>query len=267
MINKLLSAIFILMAFQGFSQIPVSSPPPPSAPDTIVETTKPDSQIIKPATPVNQNNNNQNNNNQNNYNQNNNNLNNTGNHPIIISQPQNHNNNSNKAPQPRKPKPPLFSPEFMEKVYYGCNIQLRYYALLSGTGGSVVYYDLSPFVGYKLTEFFSMGAQILYNNSILSYSNTKVSYDVIGPGAFARLSFLQRYYVQAEYDLLSVPQNYLGTAITSRSISNDKMFGIGYKGGGKLSYFAMFMFDYQPSPYSPYYSQPLIYRAGLVYNF
>jgi len=157
-------------------------------------------------------------------------------------------------------------PAYLEKLYYGCNLMLRYYA--SG-GAGIFYYDVSPHAGYKFNDIVSAGVQIIYNNSILSQGGKSISYNIIGPGVFGRVLLGKAFFLQVEYDYLSVPLNYLGTGIKDRSWSDEKMVGIGYKSmlGDKLSYYINLMYDVSPTYYSPYYQQPLIYRAGIVYNF
>ncbi len=158
-------------------------------------------------------------------------------------------------------------PEYLENIYYGCNVMLRAYR---STYGSVFYYDFSPHVGYKFNDYFSLGVQVIYNNSVITYGTQSISYNLIGPGAFARVLLGQsNFFLQAEYDYLSVPSGYLGTPIKTRSWSDEKMVGIGYKSrlGEKLSYFVNLMFNVYPTYYSPYFTQPLVYRAGLVYNY
>jgi len=155
---------------------------------------------------------------------------------------------------------------FQDKLYYGCNIALRAYGT---SGGSVFYYDLSPHVGYKFNEYFSSGLQIIYNNFVLTQGAAHANYNIIGGGAFARFVFAKAFFLQAEYDILTVPDNFMVSSGTHRTETDEKMFGLGYKSGwgSKLSYFIVLMYDFQPSFYSPYYGNPLVYRAGLVWNF
>ncbi|MGZ3864283.1 MAG: hypothetical protein ACXVPF_13810 [Bacteroidia bacterium] len=155
---------------------------------------------------------------------------------------------------------------FQDKLYYGCNIALRAY---SSGGASVFYYDLSPHVGYKFNEYLSSGAQIIYNNFVLTQGASHANYNIIGGGVFARFVFAKAFFLQAEYDILTVPDNFMVTSGTHRTETDEKMFGLGYKSGwgSKLSYFIVLMYDFQPSFYSPYYGNPLVYRAGLVWNF
>lgn len=156
---------------------------------------------------------------------------------------------------------------FTDNLYYGCNLQLGFYG---GNGyGNIFYYDVSPHVGYKLGDVFSAGVQIIYNNQIQTIGTQRTNYNIYGSGVFGRALILNRFFLQAEYDVLSVPGNYRNNAIVSRYLSDEKLGGIGYKSplGDKLGYFFMILYDFQPTVRSPYFSNPLIYRAGLSWNF
>ena len=176
----------------------------------------------------------------------------------------------NNNPYRNNSQSPLESP-LMEKLYFGCNIGLSYYG--QGTGGiNVLYYDLSPNVGYKFNKILSAGIQIVYNNSIeyipTPTSTQHISYSVVGAGLFGRALIPRTpFFVQVEYDILSVPQDYLGYAVAHRTLCDEKMAGIGYKRGGKLSYYLVAMYDFNPSYFSPYNGNPLVIRLGFVYNY
>lgn len=166
--------------------------------------------------------------------------------------------NKGKRPQDLKP--------FTDNIYYGCNIQLGFY----GTSmGNALYYDLSPHVGYKFNEFLSAGVQVIYNNTSYTSGAKRFNYNIFGIGAFGRVLILDRFFLQAEFDALSVPANYVGNAISSRQISDEKLVGLGYKSplGDKLGYFFVLLYDINPTIYSPYFYNPLVYRAGLSWNF
>jgi len=173
--------------------------------------------------------------------------------------PKGYNDYVNKGKRPSDIKP------FMENVYYGCNIQLGFY----GTAyGNALYYDLSPHAGYKFTEVLSAGVQVIYNNTSYSGVN-RINYNIFGIGVFGRALVFDRLFLQVEYDALSIPANWLNNTIVSRQISDEKMVGLGYKSplGDKLGYFFVLLYDIQPAYYSPYFYSPLIYRAGLSWNF
>lgn len=164
----------------------------------------------------------------------------------------------NKGKRPSDVKP------FTDDLYYGCNIQLGFYQ--SGAA-NVLYYDLSPHVGYKFNEVLSAGVQVIYNNQSYSLGGQRLNYNIFGVGAFGRALFLDRFFLQAEIDVLSIPAAYRGTTITRRVSTEEKMAGIGYKSplSEKLSYFLVLMYNFQPGPYSPY--NILVYRAGIAWNF
>jgi hypothetical protein len=166
----------------------------------------------------------------------------------------------NKGKRPTKDVSPI-----MDDVYYGCNLQLGFY---SANGGNILYYDISPHVGYKFTQVLSAGVQLIYNNQRYSSGLAHINYDIFGLGVFGRALILDRFFLQAEIDALSIPSYYRGSS-SGRMASDEKMAGIGYKSplGDKLSYFFVLLYDFQPGANSPYLYNPLVYRAGLSWNF
>jgi hypothetical protein len=175
-------------------------------------------------------------------------------------------NNNNTAQQKNQPSS---MPPFMDKVYYGANLALQYYG--GPAYGDVFYYELSPFAGYKFTEQASAGIQIVYNNSILSgggYPTT--SYNIFGAGAFGRYIIFRGIFLQVEYDILSVPADYLATGkVATRSLSDEKLVGAGFRRNfqNKFGYYFAFLYDVNPEANSPYYGNNLIYRLGISYNW
>ncbi len=163
-------------------------------------------------------------------------------------------------------KRPSTKPPFTDNVYYGCNLQLGFYGT---TFGNALYYDVSPHAGYKFGEFFSLGVQVIYNNTTYTSGTQRVNYNIFGIGGFGRALMFDRFFLQAEYDILSIPARYLGNSIASRQVSDEKLVGLGYKSplGDKLGYFFVILYDIQPAIYSPYFYNPIVYRAGLSWNF
>jgi hypothetical protein len=151
----------------------------------------------------------------------------------------------------------------MQKLYFGCNLALRFY---SYAGYNVFYYDVSPNVGYKITDKFSAGVQIIYNNTIETYGKASASYSIIGGGVFARFLVLKWFFLQLEYDILTTPPSY---QFGKRAISDEKLAGVGFKRNftDKVSYYVTLMYDINPTLNSPYYYSPLVYRIGVAYNF
>jgi hypothetical protein len=161
--------------------------------------------------------------------------------------------------------------DLMNKLYFGAYL---YFAGGSITGASAISYELSPHVAYKITDQFSAGLQILYNNTIESGGGQTISYSVIGGGAFARyllpkIQFLNlQFFPQVEYDVLAVPSGYLNNVTIKRSASEEKMAGLGVRRNySKVSVYVLFMYDFNPSYNSPYYGAPFIFRYGFDYNW
>ena len=163
-------------------------------------------------------------------------------------------------------KPILQQSPLMQKLYFGSYVYLTGY----GTpNGAVIYYELSPHVGYKFNDKLSAGAQILYNNAVFTGSGSTTSYSIIGGGLFARYLPISFLFVQVEYDILTVPSNYLGNHVIKRTYSGEKIAGLAFRRAiaEKASYYIMLMYDFNPETNSPYFYSPLIYRIGFSYNF
>ncbi len=174
------------------------------------------------------------------------------------------NTNANQKKQPT-------SNDIKEKLYFGA---YAYFTAGAVPGYGVIYYELSPHVAYKITDNFSAGVQILYNNSVLSGGGQSQSYSVIGGGAFARYllpkiqMFNIQFFPQVEYDILAVPSGYLNNVTIKRTASEEKMAGMGIRRSyNKVSLYILFMYDFSPAIYSPYYYDPLVYRFGFSYNW
>jgi hypothetical protein len=161
-------------------------------------------------------------------------------------------------------KPIAPESELMKKLYFGCNLAAQFY---SSGGYNVFYYDLSPNVGYKITDKFSAGVQIVYNNTIEAAGGQSVSYNVIGGGVFARYLVLKFLFLQVEYDILTTPPSY--RYAQNRNMSDEKLGGVGFKRNftDKVSYYISILYDFAAEPNSPYYYSPIVYRVGVAYNW
>ncbi len=168
--------------------------------------------------------------------------------------------------QPKPKDANAAKPKFnlKEKLYYGANVSLSF-----GTNSGV--FDLSPNLGYKINDMFSVGPQVIYTNYIFKSGNTKYNFNIIGGGIFARALVLPNIFLQAEYDILSVPKTYVGNKVTERVYSDEKMVGIGLKNqfGEKACYYFTIMYDIAPTQFSPYNNGvlPIVYRTGFNINF
>jgi hypothetical protein len=152
-----------------------------------------------------------------------------------------------------------------DSIYYGGNLGLQ----VSGNGSLV---DLSPNVGYKFNKFASVGLQGIFTNLSIRYNSFTYRYMFYGAGAFVRIKPLPFLFFQAEYDVLSVPDNF-SVSSPKRTIADVSLAGLGLRNqmGPNSCYYLLLMYEFAPTPNSPYtygpFNSPLVYRAGFNINF
>jgi hypothetical protein len=162
----------------------------------------------------------------------------------------------------RQPKQQI---NWQDSLYYGGNLGLQ----LMGNGSLI---DISPNVGYKFNKYLSVGLQGIFTNLTIRNGNFVYRYMFYGLGGFVRIKPLPFLFLQAEYDVLSVPDNFSITK-TSRTIADVNLAGIGIRNelGMNASYYLLLMYEFIPTPNSPYtygpFNSPLVYRAGFNINF
>jgi len=152
-----------------------------------------------------------------------------------------------------------------DSLYYGGNLGIQF----TGNGSLI---DLSPNVGYKFNKYLSVGLQGIFTNLTVRSSNFLYKYTFYGLGTFIRVKPLPYLFLQAEYDVLSVPDNFSITK-TSRTIADVNLAGLGIRNELSMNscYYLLLMYEFIPTPNSPYtygpFNSPLVYRAGFNINF
>lgn len=152
-----------------------------------------------------------------------------------------------------------------DSLYYGGNLGLQ----ITGNGSLI---DVSPNIGYKFNKFASVGLQAIFTNLTYRYGSSNYKYMFYGAGTFIRLKPLPYLFLQAEYDLLSVPDNF-SIAAPKRTIADVYLAGLGLRNqmGENSCYYLLLMYEFMPTPNSPYtngpFNSPLVYRAGFNINF
>ena len=104
--------------------------------------------------------------------------------------------------------------------------------LVGGSGGLsfglVTNLNIRPTVGYKVTERLHGGVAFFYDYYSDARFNPKYTYQVYGGAVFSRFYFLNKFFVQAEYErfLWKDEQN----AISNQTLRLDKAnVGLGYR--------------------------------------
>lgn len=104
--------------------------------------------------------------------------------------------------RPMKERKTRMTLAWKDSLYYGANISLQ-----MDNSGSLI--DLSPNVGYKFNKFLSVGVQGIFTNISYRYSSSYTYKSTFyGAGVFVRFKPLPFLFLQAEYDILSVPDNF-----------------------------------------------------------
>ena len=149
------------------------------------------------------------------------------------------------------------SESFTDKLTFGGNF--------GATFGTVTYVNLSPQVGYKVTERFIPGISATY---IYYKDPFGDPWNIYGGSAFARYFVSPEFFVQGELENLNIEYYDFFNSERQRKWITNQMVGGGYiQPLGSRSYLsisAMYILNYsQNSNISPYPS-PLVLRVGVT---
>ena len=152
---------------------------------------------------------------------------------------------------------------FANRLWYGGSVPFQIGG--DGLGNNALLIGLSPMVGYKINDFFSVGprASIKYYEIYWPGDNFKMLQ--LGIGAFGRARIASSFFAQIEYETLQ--SNEISDLGTGVDISDDNLYlGIGYHSpmGNAWGYEIMILFNFQEEREDVV---PIEYRAGLTYKF
>jgi len=132
-------------------------------------------------------------------------------------------------------------------------------------------FSISPLVGYKINDEFSVGVGAKYQWFHDKFYDVKDN--IYGGSIFSRYLIGNSLLLHAEYELLNVRDySYYSPSLSNpRTLASMFFVGAGYRQGVGGSYFTvMLLYDLIDHPNSPYqyqyliYGVPLILRAGIV---
>lgn len=170
---------------------------------------------------------------------------------------------------------------FKHRLWYGGGLNLNFGAATNYV--NTFRFGLSPMVGYKITDKFSIGPRIAVNYNYIKgttinneiKSSSLVDYSV---GVFARYKIFQGFFAHVEYDFESF-QNYFidydgrlgvdqnNNVIKVRNSRSNFYPGVGYNSGGLLSMDIMLLYNYQLGQDKTTNQLPIEYRIGFTYKF
>jgi len=159
--------------------------------------------------------------------------------------------------------------QFNQRLVFGGGFGMQF--------GNVTLLDLSPSIGYRVTDQLTLGTGISYKyNHIKDYTldlNSGKWYDynsnVFGGSIWSRYYLLQNFFAHAEIEQLRI--NYKYTSFSSTTPTNIKsgvdvtsvLVGGGYRQplGGHVFFNILILFNLNETEFSPY-NNPII-RAGV----
>ncbi|MBL0343175.1 MAG: hypothetical protein IPP71_21290 [Bacteroidetes bacterium] len=152
---------------------------------------------------------------------------------------------------------------FKDKLFFGGNLGLQF--------GNLTYVDVSPLIGYKITEKLhaGIGATYIYYRYKDSFGNYETS--IYGGRVFGRYYPIDNLFAHVEYEILNldVPASVPGSNydVLVRDNISSVLVGGGYVQpiGTNASLMLMVLFNLTEEQYSPY--QNPIFRIGINAGF
>ena len=143
---------------------------------------------------------------------------------------------------------------FWDRIYTGGNIGFQL--------GTITYAEVSPLIGYRITDKFSAGIGATYQYYHYKDQYFDLTTDVYGGRLFGRYYFTDFFFGHAEYEYLNLEAfDFQRRRVDVNSI----LAGVGYfqhiTQNSGIS--AMLLYNLTPSVYTPY-SGPFIFRVGAV---
>lgn len=157
------------------------------------------------------------------------------------------------------------------RVFFGGGLGLQF--------GDVTLIDISPMVGYRITEKLAAGITLTYKYYevknyypyYLNLPSADLKSNIYGGSLFSRYFLFENLFAQAEYEYLLYSYDVYeqNNGVAGYSKSNETIdlpsffLGGGYRQpiGGRTFFTITVLYNFSDSPYSPY-SNPII-RAGI----
>jgi len=154
---------------------------------------------------------------------------------------------------------------FKDRFYFGGNLGLQF--------GSSTYIDLSPLVGYKITEKLSAGVGATY----IYYSIKETAYNygyetsIYGGRVFGRYHFMENLFAHVETEILNMEVPAIISGSNQYTLVRENITSV-LAGGGyaqpigeRSALVMMLLWNFNEDQYSPY--QNPIFRIGFNAGF
>jgi hypothetical protein len=169
---------------------------------------------------------------------------------IIISNAQGDSTLIKKHPPQQHPK------SFKDKMFVGGNLGFQF--------GTITFADISPLVGYRITDRISAGVGVTYQYYHYQDKYYNFQTNVYGGRVFGRYMFTKNIFGHVEYEYLNLEAY---DFFPYRRVGVENLMG----GGGFIQRFghnsgleALILYNFTESAYTPY-SNP-IFRVGVIFG-
>lgn len=166
-----------------------------------------------------------------------------------------------KAKQEEKSKKPWLKEDFKDRFFFGGNFNAVF--------GIYTIVNLSPLVGFKVTDKLNVGAGFIFNYYAVKYGSQTVSATFYGSHTFARYFVLDNIFIQGQYDRLYQPKINFAKGTLEKGWVDYFLVGGGVRQPlGDRAYLVaslLYNVNYEPNQISAYYN-PLV-QIGIISNF
>lgn len=160
--------------------------------------------------------------------------------------------------KPKKEKDNSEKINIWDRMFWGGNVGVWI--------GNPTFVDLSPLVGYKVTEKLSVGVGFIYNYYSYTYSNYKYSTNLMGGRLYGRYFVFENVFAQAGWDHINRDNPYAFNPGERVWVDNILVGGgVRYPIGDNFYCVASGLFNLNQTPLSPY-RNPII-QIGFVGGF
>lgn len=160
---------------------------------------------------------------------------------------------------------------FTHRLWYGGGVILNF---LSNNSVSAFTIGVSPLIGYKITDNFSVGPRfsLIYTNYRLQTGFDQVTSTNLfdyGIGAFSRYKLFRNFFIHLEYSADNEEIPFVNSSLeleTERVVRDNAYVGAGYNDGNGIWGYDIYLLYNTLAPENNV-RQPIEFRFGLTYNF
>lgn len=159
-------------------------------------------------------------------------------------------------------KSQTFSNEFGDKLYLGGGFGLQF--------GTVTNLSFDPHIGHYIFPKLSLGVAFKYQYYREKYLNHYLSMNIYGGRLFARYEPFEKFFAQAEYEMLTYKTDVFSAVRNMETIyAEGLLVGLGYRENFSVTsndnFYIMLLYNLNHTIYTPYLNP--VFRVGFEFYF